>query len=269
MLRRLSAFTLCISQAACSTIPAHFDVPYSNTGVPLANSVVQRIRCELAELVQDEALPLYNRRATLLEYDYYASMLLSLDANDTGSLTPSLTFPHSGFSFNVTPSLKLSRQDQINYSLRYSMREIYDQWKQDKRRFACPDPDTNLAGNLGIREKVSSALNLSDLAYTTSAKPSEGVFSGIINFTATKSINQIGPTWTLTHFSGPGAFISASEVNTDKLSFGFAGGTNANKPFKRLPGIAPIQSAIADEALQRALTNDLGTQLNAIRNTLR
>jgi hypothetical protein len=256
-------------QIGCAETPSHFDVPYSKSGVPLANSIVQRIRCELAELVRDDIKPTYNRRPTLLEYDYHASMLLSLDANETGSLTPSLNFPYSVVSFNVTPSLKTSRQDQINYNLKYSMRDIYDQWRKNPASFACPDPNTNLAGNLGIREKVSSALNLDDLAYTTEAQPTGGIFSGIINFTATKSINQAGPTWTLTHFTGPGAFLSASQVNTDKLTFGFAGGANANRPYPRSAGSRVVASNLADQALERALINNLGTQLNLIQNNIR
>ncbi|MDF0584170.1 hypothetical protein [Bradyrhizobium yuanmingense] len=254
----------------CTLSPANFDVPYSKSGVPLANSVVQRIRCELAELVRDDLEVPYLRRATLIEFDYHVAMLLSLDANDTASVAPSLTFPISGVAFNITPSAKLSRQDQINYSLKYSMVDLYWDWKARPEEYACPDPNTNLAGNLGIREKVSSALNLTDLAFVTEAKPTDGQFSGIINFTATKSINQAGPTWTLANFTGPGAFLAASEVNTDKLAFGFAAG----KGIKIVTAKRPFQERVstsrqADDALSRALTNDLGTQLNAIRSNQR
>jgi hypothetical protein len=268
-LRYFSALPLLLLQIGCAAIPSQFDVPYSNSGVPLANSIVQRVRCELAELVRDDIKPEYNRRATLMEYDYHASMLLSLDANETGSLTPSLSFPYSVISLNITPSIKSSRQDQINYNLKYSMRDIYDQWKRDPASFLCPDPNTNLSGNLGIREKVSSALNLDDLAYTTEAQPTGGIFSGIINFTATKSIDQAGPTWTLTHFTGPGPLMSASRVNTNTLTFGFAGGVNANKPYTKSVRSRAVASSLADQALERALINNLGTQLNAIQNNIR
>jgi hypothetical protein len=259
-----------LALAACTVVPAHFDVPYSASGVPLANSIVQRIRCELAELVRDDLEVPYNRRQTLLQYDYHTAMLLSLDANDTASASPSLTFPYTGVSFNITPSAKLSRQDQINYTLNYSMLDLYFDWKANPNKYVCPDPDTNLAGNLGIREKISSALNIADLAFTTEASPSNGQFSGVINFTATKAINQAGPTWTLAHFSGPGAFLAASEVNTDKLAFGFAAGPKIKFVPTKRPALPRISTAVqADDALSQALTNDLGTQLNGIRNNQR
>jgi hypothetical protein len=265
------AMPFVLASAACTQVPAHFDVPYSDSGVPLANSIVQRIRCELVELVRDDATVLYNRRPTLLLYDYHAAMLLSLDANDTASAAPSLSFPFAGgFTFDITPSVKLSRQDQINYSLNYSMVDIYFDWKANPKKYACPDPNTNLAGNLGLREKISSALNLSDLAYVTDAKPTDGQFSGVINFTATKSIDKAGPTWTLKNFTGPGAFVAASEVNTDKLAFGFAAGPQVKTVAAKRPvGQRAFIADQAEDALGRALTNDLGTQLNGIRNNQR
>ena len=269
-LRIIVAMSSSLALAACTSVPAHFDVPYSNSGVPLANSIVQRVRCELVELVRDDLEPRYNRRETLLQYDYHTAMLLSLDANDTASAAPSLSFPYAGFSFSITPSAKLSRQDQINYSLNYSMVDLYFDWKTNPKSYICPDPNTNLAGNLGLREKVSSALNLADLAFTMAATPTDGQFSGVINFTATKSIDQAGPTWTLVHFTGPGAFLAASEVNTDKLAFGFAAGAQLKTVAEKRPARQRVSTAgQAEQALGRALTNDLGTQLNAIRNNQR
>jgi hypothetical protein len=269
-LRVMIGISAGLALSSCTYVPSHFDVPYSNSGVPLANSIVERIRCELAELVRDDIEPRYNRRETLLQFDYHTAMLLSLDANDTASAAPSLAFPYTGFSFGITPSAKLSRQDQINYSLNYSMLDLYFDWKANPQNYICPDSNTNLAGNLGIREKVSSALNISDLAFVTAATPTDGQFSGVINFTATKSIDQAGPTWTLAHFTGPGAFLAASEVNTDKLAFGFAAGAEIKILPKKRPTVARIPVAgKAEQALGRALTNDLGTQLNAIRNNQR
>ncbi len=38
------------------------------------------------------------------------------------------------------------------------MLDLYFDWKANPQNYACPDPNTNLAGNLGIRENVSSTL---------------------------------------------------------------------------------------------------------------
>ncbi len=104
----------------------------------------------------------------------------------------------------------------------------------------------------------------------TAATPTDGQFSGVINFTPTKSIDQARPTWTFAYFTGPSAFLAASEVNTDRLAFGFAAGTEIKILQKKRPTFARLPVAgKAEGALRRALTNDLGTQPNAIRNNQR
>ncbi len=268
-MRKTAVAALCSMQGACMSTPAPFDVPYSRSGTPLVNSIVRRINCELVELVRDDIKPLYRRRDTLLRFDYHAAMLLTIDSNETGAIAPSFSFPHAAFSFVVAPSYKQSREDQRGYFLNFSFNDIYDDWRADPKKYMCPDPDTDLAGDLGLRETVSSALNLEELAYTTTVTPTTGIFNGFVNFTATKSIDRIGPTWTLTHFSGPGPLLSGSIVTNNKLAFGFAGGPNANQPRQRLAANRVVATVRADQALNQALASDVGTQLNAIRNILR
>ncbi|WP_149534180.1 hypothetical protein [Tardiphaga sp. P9-11] len=204
----------------------------------------------------------------LLTLDYEVAMLLTLDVNDTGGLAPSFNLPYPNFAFNVGANLSQSREDTFNVNLTYSMRELFRWWQKDRDLGICPETDTNLAGNLGLRRIVEAALDTPDMIKTTDVSVTGGEFSGIVNFTLTKSINSAGPTWTLTHFVGPGNMASLSRVNNDKLSFGFASGKRAGTSFDSRIAYRPDFSK-ANRALERVILNNLGTQLNGIRNQTR
>lgn len=268
-MRRIVVGAFCLSQAACMTTPAPYDLPYNRNGTPLVNSIVRRINCELALMVREDRVPRYRRWQTLLRYDYRAAMLLTIDSNETGAIAPVFNFPHTGFAFSVAPSYKHSREDQMGYFLSFSFVDILEDLRDNPDKYECPSRDTDLAGDLGLEETVSSALNLEELTYTDKVTPTGGVFNGFVTFSATKSIDRIGPTWTLTHFNGPGPLLSGSIATTNKLAFGFAGGPLANKGRARLAANKVVTTARADQALGQALANDANTQLTAIRNLLR
>jgi hypothetical protein len=264
--RRYATFcAMSVSLAGCATIPPDFDVPSYGQGVPSTSSIVDRIKCELIDLIRDDVEHPYKHRPLLLSYDYEVAMLLTLDVNDTGGLAPSLNFPYGNFTFNVGANLSQSREDTFNINLTYSMRELARRWDRDRKLAICPEFDTNLAGNLGLKRMVTGALDTPDMLSTTDLSAAGGEFSGIVNFIVTKNLNSTGPTWTLTHFVGPGNLASLSRVNNDKLSFGFATGKYAGTPFKS-HGIYPTNFSRANRVLEQVLLNDLGTQLKAIRN---
>lgn len=251
------------------TTPAPFDVPYNAKGTPVVNSIVERISCELVELVRDDRPIPFNRGPTLLRYDFHAAMLLVIESTETGGIAPVFNFPHTGFAFGLSPSFKKSREDQKGYNIEFSFVDIYEQWRADPDRFPCPTIDTDLAADLGLRETVASALNIEELNFGSTLGPTAGVFNGSVNFTATRSIDSIGPTWTLTHFTGPGPLLSGSVATNNKLSFGFGGGPNPNKPRQRDAANRAIARSRAQLGLGQALTFDIGIQLNAIRSDLR
>lgn len=147
-------------------------------------------------------------------------------------------------ALNVSANLSQSREDTFNINLIYSMRELAQRWDRDRKLAVCPEFDTH---------------------FTTDLSATGGEFSGIVNFIVTKNLNSTGPTWTLTHFVGPGNLASLSRVNNDKLSFGFATGKYVGTPFKS-HGICRTNFSRANRVLEQVLLNDLGTQLKAIRN---
>jgi hypothetical protein len=270
---RAAAVALCLILPGCMYVPAPYDVPYARDGTtPLVDTIVTEINCELLEMVRDDRDEdhIYQRRGTLLRYDYHAAMYLTIDSNASFGIAPVFNFPHAWFSFTVAPDYKHARENQIGYNLTFSFVDLYNNWRKDPGQFRCPAvPNTDLAGNLGLQEVVSSALNLEPLAYTDKPSATGGIFNGFVTFTATKSIDRIGPTWTITHFNGPSSLLSGSVATTNKLAFGFAGGPNANKGAARDAANRVVATRNAGQSLGQALANDANTQLTAIRNLLR
>jgi hypothetical protein len=84
---------------------------------------------------------------------------------------------------------------------------------------------------------------------------------GFVTFIVTKNLTGVGPTWTLTHFTGPGKFASASDVNTNKLVFAFA--------FPAKPGEAKgTTAAKADKFVDSVNLNHVSTELGSINRAL-
>jgi hypothetical protein len=270
---RIAATALCLLLPGCIYAPAPYDVPYARDGTtPLVDTIVTQINCELLEMVRDDRDEehIYLRRETLVRQDYHAAMYLTIDSIASGGIAPVFNFPHPWFSFTVAPNYKHSRENQIGYNLTFSLVDLYNRWRKEPTRFKCPAiPGSDLAGNLGLQDAVSSALNVQELTYTDKASADGGIFNGFITFAATKSIDQIGPTWTITHFNGPGPLLSGSIATTNKLAFGFSGGPNKNKGQARDAANRVAATRRANVALNQAVSSDVATQLTAIRNLLR
>lgn len=226
----LALSVVCTSSTGCGV--RAFDIPRKD-GAPSVALIVQRIRCELIELIEPGA----RTREELLGNRYHVGLQLSLTVNSSGELAPSFNFPQSAtYAFNF--GLKLSRGHEQNFvvNLYYSMPQLAQDLDRtrafseeaghpESNKFEeCPSPlASNLTGNLGIKESV-------ELAFTSPDRSGGGLtgtageFGGYVSFVVTKNINSAGPTWTLVHFKGPGNFGSISAVNTDKITFGFAPG---------------------------------------------
>jgi hypothetical protein len=270
----IAAAALALTLIGCATIVPKFDVPYYENGAPSTATITREIECELYNLVRDD-VPTelqYQHRKTLLTHNFQVAMLLNLDVTDTGGVAPSATVPvNSVLSLNAAAELQQAREDSIGLYPKYSLLEdLYNAPPAKKAYLAtCPVGapagwvDTNLAGNLGLQEKVTGALLTADsAAFTDAPTPTSGEFTGVINFTLTRNVNAVGPTWTLTHFKGPGNFLSASRVNVDKLSFAFAE-TKPSSPAKEAKAAAQGRAQVL---LDRQFQIDLVTTLSAIRS---
>ncbi|MGR9076285.1 hypothetical protein [Rhizobium leguminosarum] len=224
-----------------------FDIP-KESGAPSVAHIVDRVRCELIDLVKPGTVT----RPELVGNNYEVGIQLSLTVNSFGELSPSFNFiDPPNFAFNLGTRLSRAQEQNFVQNLYYSMPQLAAEWDEASARAAkmgraepdvfgkCPSPlSTNLAGNLGIKQSVELAFTAKDRNLNNTLDGTGGQFGGYVSFVVTKSLNSFGPTWTLTHFEGPGSLGTLGAVNTDRITFGFAAG-GPGKP--KGPGAASQQ----------------------------
>jgi hypothetical protein len=269
-------FAAVFGAAVCAgcAVP-HLDVPVDSAGQPTVATIVERIQCELRDMVRDDKgdddVTSFHR-LFLLNGDYDVEIVLSVEVNDTGGLAPNLSYltplsATTSFLFNVNGTLSESRDHNFTENLQLSVRSIYTDWKSGLNPHDCPVANTNLAGVLGLKDFVAMAALTPNLDQKQTLSGT-GVFGGSIDFVVTKNLSALGPTWTLVHFTGPGPLGSLSEVNTDKITVGFAQGPNVGKPM-RIPAWAPRRpnppNASAHFFVQQLLLSGINSSRRNVR----
>jgi hypothetical protein len=253
----------------------HYDVPVDKAGQPTVASIVARVQCEIRDMVRDDRLndPITYNRNFLLDGDYDVEVSLSLEVNDSGGLTPSVSYvtPLAAAATTLTISgsgnLNESRDHNFTENIQLSTRKIFSDWKTGFDSHDCPVvADTYLAGNLGISDMVAMANSSADLDETK--KLDAGVFGGSIQFVVTKKLSATGPAWALVRFTNISALAELSEVNTDKITLAFALGPNVGKPM-RLARAQNRYNPYAHQFLQQLLTSSINTQLSRLQQSLR
>lgn len=267
----LAGFLVC---TACA-VP-RYDVPYDKAGQPTVASIVARIQCEIRDMVRDDRPndPVTFNRNFLLDGDYDVEASLSLEVNDSGGLTPSLSYitplaaAATSPTIGASGNLSASRDHNFTENIQLSTRKIFSDWKTGFDPHECPlVADTYLSGSLGISDMVAMANSTAELDETRKLSDA-GVFGGSIQFVVTKKITAAGPTWVLVRFNNISALADLSEVNTDKATFAFALGPNAGKPM-RLAKKHNRYNPYAHQFLQQLLTSSINSQLTRLQGTLR
>lgn len=243
--------------SGCAAVVPNFDIPANGNG-PTIHSISRRVSCELVQLIERGD----GISDALLGDDIDVAVQLNLTVNDTGGLSPSLTYVNAPLAFGLGGTLSQSREQNFTQKFYYSMRALQKE-AQAVRKLGgdlaeCWPTDTNLAGELGLKKTVELAFTSQHVDWGKKLSD-DGVFGGYVNFVVTKNVNG-GPTWTLTSFIGPGSNLgSFSEVNTDKLTFAFARGDKAGTPFRASGRLK------ADRLIEQININQLTTQLSGIR----
>lgn len=257
-----------LGAALCSGCAVPFyDVPLDEYGQPTVKTIVQRIQCEVRDMVRDDrpGHPDSFHRKFLLNADYEIVIALSLEVNDAGGLAPSLSYvtplvPATAgtFTFGAGASFNMARSHTFSENIQMSTRQIFQDWKSGFKTYDCPVRDTNLAGSLGIKDLVSMAASTPDLDQDLKGflGPKQ-VFGGSVQFVVTKAMTATGPSWQLVKFKNIAALGTLSEVNTDKVTLAFAPGPNRGK---RLPAIRPFNPR-AYEFLQQLILSSINSQL--------
>lgn len=284
-----AVFLSALTGSGCA-VP-HYDVPYTDAHQPTVKSIVKRIQCEIRDMVRDDEpdVPATFYGPYLLNQDFDVLVSMSIEVNDTGGLTPTLSYmnalsPLTSVTVSGNGTLSESRDHTFTENLQFSVREIYLDWytwrlaklagvDTDAAGLTphdCPPADTNLSGTLGISDFVAMAANSEGLDNS-----SDKVFGGSIQFLVTKNVSSFGPTWTLVHFKGPGGLLNFSHVNTDKITVAFAQGGNVGKHLvlpkafdKRAAVVRRPWNGKAYLLLQQILTGSINSQLSILQNGL-
>jgi len=191
---------------ACTSIP-QLDI---ESPVTVAN-IVDRIECE--------AWTARERHPQLLSQKWIGQADLYLQVDDSAGLEPSLTFikplmeEGTKFTFGVNATLKRTRQRLYNESIKIDMTKLNES--------TCKQARTNydLAGDLGIIDTLDIGLRSFDKIdeeHGVAFSDKEAI-GQTLQFVLTRNVNGVGPTWTLSHFIGPGGLAGAERIDTHKL----------------------------------------------------
>jgi len=247
-----------------------YDVPLDEFGQPTVKSIVERIQCELRDMVRNDRPehPDSFHRLFLLNNDYEVVVALSLEVNDSGGLAPSVSYvtplaTAATLTLGANANLSKARSHTFSENLQLSTRQIYLDWRDGIKPYDCPVADTNLAGTLGIKDLVSMAAS-SDALDEELKGGAKSVFGGIVQFVVTKSISAAGPSFQIVRFRNIAALGSLSEVHTDKITLAFAPGANRGKRLPP-PGARRILSRPPNDAgfqfLQQLMINSISSEL--------
>ncbi len=216
----------------CSSMPP-FDAPETPGGRPTVSDVVAKVRCEIAQARDDKANNNAKLNAWLASHDlepfreWVASATLSLTISDTGGISPTnglaLSYINplkpTGTSFMFGGNALLYQQRSRIYTQTYSI---------SVENAACTDikdpPDINLAGDLGLRDQIFMGLHAfyhdSTDTYDPTPKPPDS-FGATASFDVYKGITNLGPTWTLVNFKGPGGGLGYQRDDLHKIAITF------------------------------------------------
>jgi hypothetical protein len=250
----------CLICTGCA-VPA-YDVPLDEYGQPTAKTIVERIQCEIRDMVRDDRPddPASFHRLFLLNEDYDVTVALSLEVNDSGGLSPSVNYVNPlsvgrTFTFAANATLSEARDHTFSENIELSTRKIYSEWKAGKP-YECPPANTSLAGSLGLKDLVSMATSSPNLDENLKSG-AKSVFGGTVQFVITKSLSATGPSWQLVRFKNVGALANFSEIYTDKITLAFAPGSNRGKRIARVQGFNPV----GYQFIQQQLINSINSQL--------
>lgn len=239
--------------AGCSTVVPQFDIPADDQGQPTVATIVERVRCDLAEVAVQGGFRNY-----LVDQKANVAVQLNLDVTDTGALSPSFEYIDAPFSFLTTPTISQSRDQSFNQLLHFDMEQVAAEFRNPKRFDLCKIGPNNLEGRLGIKESILLAGTAPNPDLTAPLSGTNGVFGGFVQFVVTKSVGA-GPNWTLKRFAGPGKLATVSRVNTDKIVFAVA--------FSQKDGKSAAQEK-ASRFIDQININQLTVQFGGVNNAI-
>jgi len=138
--------------SGCAAVVPNFDIPVNEYG-PTIHSISRRVSCELVQLIERGD----GISDALLGDDVDVAVQLNLTVNDTGGLSPSLTYSNVPLAFGLGGTLSQSREQNFTQKFYYSLRALKKEAQVVKQTMngdlaKCWDTDTNLSGELGLKK---------------------------------------------------------------------------------------------------------------------
>ena len=123
----------------------------------------------------------------------------------------------------------------------------------------------DVAGNLGIAEFAAMGFKATEIDVDKfgGGKLSDA-FAQSVQFVVDRNISASGPTWTLTHFKGPGGILSLGRKDTHKVTVGFT----PPKPIPAVTGGAAAALAYAPNAAVRPFDQNDRLFIQSLPNTI-
>lgn len=271
-----AALSACLLSMGCTSLPSfeRLGSYKSEADVgPTVSDLVTHIQCEIRDALLDPDHRFDDLRESL--YVTYAS--LTLDVTNTQGLSPTLNFinPLATEGTNVTLNLGAQLSGTQHRDINETFTLVIDSDSEEMARLASEavanrckplSSPRGLRGNLGIKEILAAGIrqNTNELNIFPVPKPEDSEagkvalsgslipnFGYTIDFTIVYGLSG-GPTWTLTHFNGPGdSFANYQRTVKDTLFISFGRvptapheGKKPLKPQVRTPGhLSPVEEA--------------------------
>jgi hypothetical protein len=237
------ASALLMSLAACSTLPHFDDSIYGKELIaPTVNDITNEVQCELLQTLKqgirysnetpeqqnnDKENSVYGQ---LPNFAWVANINLTLDVTDDEGVNPSLSYIN-GTNFVGALSGQWSEEQHRNLNLQFTL--YLD--GTTPTLHACSEPqkgNSGLRGNLGIAEIIKTGLpyavglpgpspyNMKAIGVGLPGTSGTPVFGSTVDFSLVYGVGGT-PTWTLTHFAGPGSssgsLVTAMRTHKDTL----------------------------------------------------
>jgi len=191
------------------------------SGSSLASLVVDRVVCEIRHAQDYPALQ---------DQNYIAAAVLTLKAEDAGSITPALSFIHPRAVEGTSNTLGIGGELSQTRARRFTQSFIVDA-RTIQAAAGCENTrGAELTGDLRLSEIAHAGLHLLDgqamgvtWADDEGKKLDHPEFAAMIEFVIKRSVNG-GPAIVRKKFEGPGgaSLLAVSRTDTDTLDIAFS-----------------------------------------------
>jgi hypothetical protein len=244
----------------CTTVPSIEATTGKPTDPPRVTDLVTHIQCEIWDAVSNKGTN-DGSAHELTTRQYIAFATLTVDVTNLEGTSPSLSFitPYLTPMTNLTKAIGGQYNATQHRTITQSFTIDLTQPAADAK-IRCPQglkEGHGLRGDLGLELLVNSGLaHVSGDEFVFKRPSSNGpvklnalvqpVFGSTVDFTIVYGISNVGPSWTLTHFKGPGSgtsgLLTLTRTEKDTLVISFAPACPDGPPNCPPPASATVAS---------------------------